>query len=196
MKRRRAGGTMKKEFIESVNAVIPHWSLILGIGVVGVLGANGFWQEFAVPGLIVNVLIMIVIFGKIVSVCVQGEPASAKRLLSENWLNYVAAVVILRLPQAAIPIVFLKKSSLAAVLAGIVYLFKNLAASTWIAGVVVITYVLTTVGTLVFRLETTPWSFVLALAAVMTGLFLSFVTYVGALRVLAAGGEEKSGSPA
>jgi hypothetical protein len=93
----------------------------------------------------------------------------------------------------ALPIVFLKKSSLAAILAGVIYLSRNLATSIWIAGIVVITHVLAAAGALVFRVEATPWSFVLVLVSAVVGAFLSFVAFAAASRILLEGAEQGSG---
>ncbi len=113
----------------------------------------------------INYLIVVVILG---TPQIAFRVAAAGRFGS--WILYVLISTILGsavgvLAIYALPIAFLKKTSLGAILAGVVYLSRNLAASLWIVGVVVIANVLGTVGAVVFRLETAPWSFALALFA-------------------------------
>ncbi len=138
----------------------------------------------------------------VLAVAIIGAPQSALRVLVAsqpvNQFEYVVFGTLISsvfgvLTIYALPIVFLKKSSLAAILAGVIYLSRNLAASIWIAGIVVITHVLAASGALVFRVETTPWSFALVLVTAVVGAFLFFVAFAAASRVLLNGAEPESG---
>jgi len=138
----------------------------------------------------------------VIAVAIIGAPQAALRLLVTGQpvtlFEYVVFGTLISsvfgvLTIYALPIVFLKKSSLAAILAGVIYLSRNLATSIWIAGIVVITHVLAASGALVFRVETTPWSFVLVLVTAVVGAFLSFVAFAAALQVLLEGAEQESG---
>lgn len=137
----------------------------------------------------------------VIAVAIIGAPQVALRVLVAGRLDSLFMYVVFAtmissvfgvLTIYALPIVFLKKSSLAAILAGVVFLSRNLAVTAWIAGVVIITHVLAAAGAVVFRVEATPWSFVFALAAAVVGAFLSFVAFAAALRVLLEGGEQES----
>ncbi len=119
----------------------------------------------------------------------------------DSWFLYVLFSTLLGSALGALsiyvlPIVYLKNRSLGAVLSGVVYLSKNLGVSRWIIGIVVVTNVLATVGTVLFRLKAAPWSFVLALFAGVFGLFCAYVAFAGALQVLIEGEEQKSSLPA
>ena len=210
---------------DAVGTVMPYWRWVLFLGVAVVFGSNRIWPEFSIPILIVVFAVTIFIYGRIVSDIVSGYTPSARRIMLENWLNYLIVVSIVGVPQGvfrvmvagrldswfayvffttilgsvlsvltiyALPIAFLKKSNLGAVLAGVVYLSRNMAVSGWIAGVVVIANVFGTVGAIVFRVETTPWSFVLALSTAVFGFSISYVAFAGALRVLVRDGELES----
>jgi hypothetical protein len=208
---------MNSRLLGAAGTVMPYWRWILFLGVAAVFGSNRIWPEFSFPILIVVFAVTIFIYGRIVSDIVSGYTPGARRIMLENWLNYLIVVLIVGVPQGvfrvlvagrldswleyvffttilgsvlsvltiyALPIAFLKKSNLGAVLAGVVYLSRNMAVSGWIAGVVVIANVFGTVGAIVFRVETTPWSFVLALSTAVFGLSISYVAFAGALRVL------------
>jgi hypothetical protein len=135
-------------------------------------------------------------------VLLLGAPQAAFRVVAagrfDSWYLYVLFSTILgsalgALTIYALPIAFLRKMNLGAILAGVVYLSRNLAVSSWIIGVVIIANLLGTVGALVFRLETTPWSFVLALSTGVLGFSISYVAFAGALKVLLEGGERDTG---
>jgi hypothetical protein len=131
-----------------------------------------------------------------------GVPQVAFRVVFAGWLDswflYVLFSTVLGsalsgLTIYVLPIVFLKKSSLGAVLAGVVFLGQNLSDSRWIIGIVVVANVLATAGSMLFKLEATPWSFVLALFAGLLGFYGAYVAFAGALQVLIEGGEKRSG---
>ena len=137
----------------------------------------------------------------VIAVAIIGAPQVVLRILVAGQLDTLFVYVVFGtlvsslfgvLTIYALPIVFLKKSSLAAIIAGVAFLSKNLAASSWIAGVVVVTHVLTAAGALVFRVEATPWSFAIILVAAVVGAFLSFVAFSAASRILLEGGEQES----
>jgi len=138
----------------------------------------------------------------VIAIAIIGSPQIALRVLLAGHLNTLFMYVVFGtlissvfgvLTIYALPIVFLKNSSLAAILAGVTYLSRNLAASSWIAGIVVITHVLAAAGALVFRVEATPWSFVFVLATAVVGAFLSFVAFAAALRILLESAEQEPG---
>jgi hypothetical protein len=133
---------------------------------------------------------------------ILGVPQIAFRVIAhwlfDSWFLYVLFSTILgsaigALTIYVVPIVFLKKRSLGAVLSGVVFLSRNLAVSRWIIGIVVFANVLGTVGTVLFRIETTPWSFVVALLSGVICLFSNYVAFAGALQVLIEGREQKPG---
>ncbi len=141
----------------------------------------------------VNYLVVTVILG---APQVAFRVAAAWRF--DSWFLYVLFSTILgsvlgALTIYVLPIVFLKKRSLGAVFSGVVYLSRNLAVSRWIIGIVVVANVLGTVGAVLFRIETTPWSFVLALFAGVFGFFSAYVAFAGALQVLHEGGKQEPG---
>ena len=138
----------------------------------------------------------------VIAVAIIGVPQIALRVLAAGLLDTLFVYVVFGtlissvfgvLTIYALPIVFLRKSSLAAILAGVIYLSKNLAASSWIAGVVVFTNVLAAAGAWVFRVEATPWSFAFVLVTAVVGAFLSFVAFAAALRILFEGAVRESG---
>ena len=127
-----------------------------------------------------------------------GAPQVAFRVVAAGWFDswymYVLFSTILGSALGALtiytlPIAFIRKTNLGAILSGVVYLSRNLAVSIWIIGVVVIANLLGTAGALIFRLEATPWSFVLALSTGVFGFSISYVAFAGALKVLLEGGE-------
>jgi hypothetical protein len=82
------------------------------------------------------------------------------------------------------PIVFLRRTSVAAILAGVSYLMDNIASSLWIAGIIVLGEVIQTVGQLVYLEYRTGWGFVIMLIAGVTFVYLMAVTYAAALHAL------------
>ena len=149
--------------------------------------SSNSWTILKENGL--NYVIAVVIIGSpqiALRVLVAGQPVT---LFMYVFFGTLLGSVFGVLTIYVLPIVFLKKSSLAAILAGVTFLSRNLAASSWIAGVVVITHVLTAAGALVFRVEATPWSFVIVLVTAVAGAFLSFVAFAAALRILLKGAE-------
>jgi hypothetical protein len=137
----------------------------------------------------------------VIAIVIIGAPQIALRGLVGGQLDSLFMYGVFRtflgsvfgvLTIYVLPIVFLRKSSLAAILAGVTYLSRNLAASSWIAGIVVITEVLSSAGTVVFRVEATPLSFVFAVVTAVVGTFLSFVAFAAALRILLESTEQES----
>lgn len=138
----------------------------------------------------------------VVAIAIIGAPQIALRILAGGNLNTLLLKVGFGtligsvfgvLTIYVLPIVFIKKSSLTAVLAGVVFLWKNLAASSWIAGVVVFTYVMAAAGAVVFRADRTPGSFVIILVTSVVGSYLNFVVFAAATRILLEGAEQEPG---
>jgi hypothetical protein len=211
------GEPVVEEFNRASQDVAGHWPWILAAVAVSVTVSAGVWKEFLFVGVPLTIAIMIILYGRIAGGLVPDGTAGTWKILQDNWLNYLVAVVIIGLPERimlllvasrfhslvgyvvlatafgagfgiltiyALPIVFIRKSRLAAILAGIVFLFRNPAASSWIAAVVVVTQILAVAGVTVFRVATAPWSFALVLLTGVVVTFLSLVTFAGASRVL------------
>ena len=135
----------------------------------------------------------------VIAIAIIGAPQVALRIWIVGQLGtplwYVLSAIMISalfgvLTIYALPIVFLRKSSLAAILAGVAYLFRNLAASYGMAAIVVLTHVLAAVGAVIFRMETAPWSFVLVLVLAVVTTFLTFVVFAAALGVLLGNAEQ------
>lgn len=135
----------------------------------------------------------------VLAIAIIGAPQAVLRIwvagqLSTPYMHVVLAIVFSALFGVltiyALPIVFLRKSSLAAILAGVAYLFKNLAASCGLAAIVVFTHVLAAAGAVIFRMETAPWSFVLVMVLAVVTTFLTFVVFAAALGILLGNAEQ------
>lgn len=133
----------------------------------------------------------------LIIVLLLGVPQVVFRVVAAGWFDSLFLYVIFStflgsalgaLTVYTLPIAFLRKTSLGAILAGVVFLSRNLVISSWIVGAVVVANVLGSVGAVVFRLEATPWSFVLALFTGVFGFSISYVAFAGALKVLIEGG--------
>ncbi|RKZ11618.1 hypothetical protein DRQ50_13295 [bacterium] len=110
------------------------------------------------------------------------------RLASSTGIYYPASIgVHAALSMLTIyvwPLVFLRRSSVGAILAGVSYLWSNLAASVWILVVVSVTQVLHGVGLLVFRTYLSGWSYAVLFSIGVVTAFLLFMSFAAALHTL------------
>jgi hypothetical protein len=91
----------------------------------------------------------------------------------------------------AMPLAFLARRSLAALVGGIAFLRRHRAESRWIAWTILAIAATATAGSWLYRLDTAPWSFTLAVVAgVATGL-LNFMVFAGALGNLVEAGVDR-----
>lgn len=82
------------------------------------------------------------------------------------------------------PLVFLRHSTVAAILAGVSHLVHNIAPSLWIAGIVIVGQVIRTTGQLLYAEHRTGWGFAILLIAGAAFLYLAAATYAAALHTL------------
>jgi hypothetical protein len=195
-------------FRNATAAVVPSWPLILMVSLGRVIVSNRLWEEFLLLDLVVILSLTILVYGRIVSRMVPGFGSSSwtgvpqialqiwvSRQLGTQHMHVLFAILVSALFGVltiyALPIVFLRKSSLTAVLAGVVFLFRNLVASFWVAAILVFTHVLAAAGAVIFRMETAPWSFVLVLILAVVASLLTFVVFAAALGALLGGAEQE-----
>jgi hypothetical protein len=82
------------------------------------------------------------------------------------------------------PLVFIQRSSVASILAGVGYLWHNIALSMWIIGIVVIGQVVLVGGELLYLEYSAGWSIGLMLLATVAYLYLAAVSFAAALHTL------------
>lgn len=88
----------------------------------------------------------------------------------------------------ALPLAFLARRGLAAFVGGVSFLRIHRAESRWIAGLLVIIAVAATTTSWLYRLNTAPWSFTLAVVVGVASKLLYFIVFAGALQNLVAAG--------
>lgn len=82
------------------------------------------------------------------------------------------------------PLVFLRRSSVAAILAGVLFLVRNFASSMWILGVVATGQVINLGGQVLYIEYKSGWSFGLLLVTSVTFVYLGAVSFAAALHTL------------
>jgi len=143
----------------------------------------------------------------LVAMVIIGIPGGAAGLLLRGLdaplILYVvlsglvnAAVAVLTL--YVLPVVFLHRAGVAAVLAGVSAFLSHAAASAGIAVVVVAAHVVTRVGALLVLSHPSSWTGAAALGAAAVALYLLFVAFTAASRVLLGTGVrvQAGGEPA
>jgi hypothetical protein len=222
-----AGVAMRDELGYALGDVIRFWPVIVALSIGQTIVSNDLWVEFAVPGAIIIVSVMIIVYGRIIAHLLPERTSSNLAILRENWLNYLIAMVIIAVPGVAsrlvaanltsssvvyvvlaigasaavgiltiyvLPIVFLKRVSVAAIPTGVVFLKRNLSSSAWIAGFIAAAHVLDAIGMILFRVDPAPWSWTLVISAGVLADFLFFVCFAAASRML-LGGTQQPATP-
>ncbi len=129
----------------------------------------------------------------VMTAIIIGLPLFVFRLLIASRLSSLTAYIILVAGFSTVvgivtiyvwPIVFLKKTHAASILAGISFLSINLAASAWIAGIVVLFHALNGVGMLAVSALSAPGAVVVAVSFGVVTSFLVFLSFTAAAQFL------------
>ena len=137
---------------------------------------RGILREYGVCYFVAGILVGVVSFALLTAISSVTSPQLAYRLFGVVVRGLVAAVTIY-----VWPLVFLKRSSVAAILAGVSVLMRNLLSSLWIVGIVLIGQAFLAGGQLVYLDQRSGWSFAVMLLAGVVYIYLAAVSFAAAL---------------
>ena len=137
---------------------------------------RGILREYGVCYFVAGILVGVVSLALLTAISSVTSPQLAYRLFGVVVRGLVAAVTIY-----VWPLVFLKRSSVAAILAGVLVLMRNLLSSLWIVGIVMIGQAVLAVGQLVYFDQRSGWSFAVMLIAGVVYIYLAAVSFAEAL---------------